>query len=208
MWKTQIGHHSRFQSAYRTQNSTETTVLQFWQTFFLKLTEQICLPLFYRRSSTRSIMVFFCIDWTPPIRSCDQYNNGFNPTCQTWLQHVVQIGSSSSSPCSIVCGVPMGSVLSMPTILFLLYCGDLQLIIESQRLCSHLYANDPHIYAVLKVWMDGRTAPIHFFLRRNPTPSCHLQPLICSVLDERPCTTFYTLSTGSTVPVVHQHTRS
>jgi len=25
----------------------------------------------YRRPSTRSIMVFFCIDWTPPIRSWD-----------------------------------------------------------------------------------------------------------------------------------------
>jgi len=31
----------------------------------------------------RSIMVFFCIDWTLPIRSWDQYNIGFNPTCQT-----------------------------------------------------------------------------------------------------------------------------
>jgi len=50
---------------------------------------QICLPLFcwtYRRPSIRStswsIMVFFCIDWTLPIRSWDEYNNGFNPTCQ------------------------------------------------------------------------------------------------------------------------------
>jgi len=25
----------------------------------------------------------FCIDWIFPIRSSDQYNNGFNPICQT-----------------------------------------------------------------------------------------------------------------------------
>jgi len=57
-----------------------------WRTFFLQSTHEICLPLFcwtYQRPSTQSIMVFFCIDWTLPIRSWDQYNNVFNPTCQT-----------------------------------------------------------------------------------------------------------------------------
>jgi len=76
----------RFQSACRAHHSTETAVLNVLRTFFLQKTQEICLPLFcwtYRQPSTRSIMVFFCIDWTPPIRSWDQYNNGFNPTCQT-----------------------------------------------------------------------------------------------------------------------------
>jgi len=41
------------------------------------------------------------------------------------------------------CGVSQGSVLG--AILFLLYCGDLQLIIESHGLCPHLYADDSQI---------------------------------------------------------------
>jgi len=44
----------------------------------------------------------------------------------------------------MVCVVPQGSVLG--AILFLLYFGDLQLIIESHRLCPHLYADDSQIY--------------------------------------------------------------
>jgi len=42
------------------------------------------------------------------------------------------------------CGVPQGYVLS--AILFLLYCDDPQLIIESHGLCPHLYADDSQIY--------------------------------------------------------------
>jgi len=59
------------------------------------------------------------------------------------LQHV-RVRSSSSSPSSMVCGVP--KVLVLGSILFLLYCGDLQLIIESHGLCPHLYADDSQIY--------------------------------------------------------------
>jgi len=58
--------------------------------------------------------------------------------------HHVRVRSSSLSPGSMVCGVPQGSVLG--AIRFLLYCGDLQLIIKSHWLCSHLYADDWQIY--------------------------------------------------------------
>jgi len=44
----------------------------------------------------------------------------------------------------MVCDVPQGFVLV--AILFLLYCGDLQLIIESHGLCPHLYNDDSQIY--------------------------------------------------------------
>jgi len=44
----------------------------------------LSLPLFcWTYQSTPLIMEFFCIDWTLPVRSWNQYNNGFNSTCQT-----------------------------------------------------------------------------------------------------------------------------
>jgi len=70
---------------------------------------------------------------------------------QQWFQSYlsnrllhVRVGSSSSSHGTMVSGVPQGSVLG--AIPFLLYCGDLQLIIESHGLCPHLYADDSQIY--------------------------------------------------------------
>jgi len=44
----------------------------------------------------------------------------------------------------MACGVLQSSVIG--AILFLLCCGDLQLIIESHGLCPHLYADDSQIY--------------------------------------------------------------
>jgi len=78
----------RFQSAYRAHHLAETAVLKVLTDILLTvdagdLSALVLLDL-YRRPSTRSINhVFFCIDWTFPIRSWDQYNNGLNPTCQT-----------------------------------------------------------------------------------------------------------------------------
>jgi len=49
---------------------------RFWRTFFLHSTHTMCLPLLwwtYRGPLIRLIMVFFCIEWTPPIRSWNQY---------------------------------------------------------------------------------------------------------------------------------------
>ena len=55
----------------------------------------------------------------------------------------VRCSSSKSTPATLSCGVPQGSVLG--PILFLLYTADLLGIIEQHDLIPHLYADDTQI---------------------------------------------------------------
>jgi len=69
-----------------------------WRTFFLQSAHEICLPLFcwtYRRPSTRSIMVFFCIDKTLPIRSWNQW-------FQSYLSNRLQLLPHRPAPWCVV----------------------------------------------------------------------------------------------------------
>ena len=59
------------------------------------------------------------------------------------LTQFVRCGSSKSTPATLSCGVPQGSVLG--PILFLLYTADLLGIIEKHDLIPHLYADDTQI---------------------------------------------------------------
>jgi len=98
-----------------------------------------------RRPSTRSIMVFFCIDWTLPIRAWDQYNNGFNPTCQTGYS-TCESDLPPHHPAPWIHGVWCTPGFRPWCHTFPSVCDDLQLIVESHGLCPHPYADDSQIY--------------------------------------------------------------
>jgi len=136
----------RFQSAYRAHHSTETAVLKVLTDILLAvdagdLSALVLLDLSAAFDTVDHGILLHRLDSSYQIVGSVQ--QWFQSYLSNRLQHV-EVGSSSSSPRSMVCGVPQGSVLG--AILFLLYCGDLQLIIESQGLCPHLYADDSHIY--------------------------------------------------------------
>jgi len=136
----------RLQSAYRAGHSTETAVLKVLSDILLAidsgdLSALVMLDLSAAFDTVdhnillRRLETSYCI--------CGDVIRWFRTYLVGRRQHV-RTGSSASSPASIVCGVPQGSVLG--PILFLLYTADLMLLIEGHGLRPHLYADDTQIY--------------------------------------------------------------
>jgi len=76
----------RFQSAYRAYHSTETAVLKVFTDILFAvdagdLSALVLLDLSAAFDTVDHGILLHRL--TPPIRPWDQYNNGFNPTCQT-----------------------------------------------------------------------------------------------------------------------------
>jgi len=102
---------------------------------------------------------FDTVDHTILLRRLE-HSYGLGGTVLRWFntylvgrrQHV-RIGSTTSIPTIVLCGVPQGSVLG--PILFLLYTAELVHLIESHGLCVHLYANDTQIYSFCQPSMSS-----------------------------------------------------
>jgi len=137
-------HKSCYQvSSRRIKLTTQQRLLcwRSWRTFYLQSMLEICLPLFcwtYRRPSIWSIMLFFCIDWTLPIRSWDQYNNGFNAICQT---------GHSTCESDLPLRHPATWCVVYPRVPSLVpYLTCTWSLRATGSICPHRYADDSQIY--------------------------------------------------------------
>jgi len=134
------------QSAYRANHSTETAVLKVLSDILLDIDSGDLSALVLLDLSA----AFDTVDHEILLRRLDT-SFLVSGTALHWFesylsnrrQHV-RVGSTSSPSTRMVCGVPQGSVLG--AILFLIYGGDLQQIIEKHGLRPHLYADDSQIY--------------------------------------------------------------
>ena len=134
------------QSAYRANHSTETAVLKVLSDILPDIDSGDLSALVLLDLSA----AFDTVDHEILLRRLDT-SFLVSGTPLHWLksyltnrrQHV-RVRSTSSPSSRMLCGIPQGSVLG--AILFLIYGGDLQRLIEEHGLRPHLYADDSEIY--------------------------------------------------------------
>jgi len=134
------------QSAYRAYHSTETAVLRVVSDILEALDRGDLAALTLLDLSA----AFDSVDHIVLLRRL-QSSYGIRSTVLDWFtsyleQRVqyVRFRGRSSTPSTLLCGVPQGSVLG--PILFLLYTADLIRLVEIRGLHPHLFADDTQIY--------------------------------------------------------------
>ena len=135
-----------FQSAYRNQHSTETAVLKV-------------LSDIYAAADSGRITLLGLLDLSAAFDTVDHqilvnrlhFSYGFGDVVLEWFRsyltdrsHCIRSGGVLSTPTSVLCGVPQGSVLG--PLLFLLYSADVLHIATKHRFSVHSYADDLQIY--------------------------------------------------------------
>ena len=142
------------QSAYRAGHSTETALISVQNDILREIDSGKCVMLCLLDLSA-------AFDTVSHSLLISQLKNSFGigGSAIQWLQSYlenrtqsVRIGSNSSAPVALTCGVPQGSVLG-PS-LFLDYITPLASVIKSDGIHFHGYADDTQLYAAYKPGMD------------------------------------------------------
>jgi hypothetical protein len=144
-----------FQSAYRSNDSTETALLCVFNDSVMTVDSGRAAVLTLLDSSA----AFDTVD-LQTLLSRLEARFGVSGTALFWLRsyvanrsQAVSISGVTSSPTPLHFGVPRGSVLG-PT-LFVLYNSTLHSIIRQHGLSAHYFANDTQIYTEFKISKDG-----------------------------------------------------
>ena len=143
------------QSAYHSGHSTETALLKVKSDILKAIDNQeiVCLVLL-------DLSVAFDTILKTGLLSRLEKRFGISGMCLNWIESYltnhtqkVCVGSCTSTPVTLLFGVPQGSVLG--PILFTLYTCLLGQICARHSIIYHLYADDTQVYLLFKPHVAG-----------------------------------------------------